>query len=73
MSSYVKYTQTKNNVIYLQFFDEAYLTISLLSRLILTHMSWLQPGKWAFILYILSDKAITILMSRLDVVDLWIL
>ena len=73
MSSYVKHTQTKYNVIYLQSFDKTYLTLTLQSRLILTHMSWLQPRKWVCILYILSNKAITILMLRLDVVDLWIL
>ena len=38
-------TQTKNNVIYLQSFNDKYLTLTLLSRLILTHMSWLQPRK----------------------------
>ena len=45
MSSHVKYTQTKNDVIYLQSFDDTYLTLTLLSHLILTHMSWLQLRK----------------------------
>ena len=43
MPSHIKYTQTKNDVIYLQSFDDAYLALTLLSHLIQTHMSWLQP------------------------------
>ena len=39
-------TQAKNNVIYLQSFNGNYLPLTLLSHLILTHMSWLQPRKW---------------------------
>ena len=34
-------TQTKNNVIYVQFFDDTYLALTLLFHLILTRMSWL--------------------------------
>ena len=48
-------TQTKNNVIYLQSFNDTYLALLLLSHLILTHMSWLQPGKGC-LHFILSDN-----------------
>ena len=43
--SHVKYTQTKNNVIYLQFFNDTYLALTLLFHLILTGMSWQQSRK----------------------------
>ena len=39
MSFHVKYTQTKNDVIYLQYFDDTCLTLTLLFHLILIHMS----------------------------------
>ena len=55
----------KNNVIYLQFFDNTYLALTLLSHLILIHMSWLQPRN--------GGLAITILMLRSNIVDLWVL
>ena len=45
MPSHVKYTQTKNDVIYLQYFDETYLVRTLLFHLIITRMSWLQLRK----------------------------
>ena len=45
MPSHVKYTQIKNNVIYLQFFNDTYLVLTLLFHLILTHKSWLKPRK----------------------------
>ena len=48
-------TQTKNDVIYLQFFDDSYLALTLLSHLILTRMSWLQPRKGS-LHFILSDN-----------------
>ena len=38
-------TQTKNDVIYVQSFYDIYLVLTLLSHLILTHMSWLQSRK----------------------------
>ena len=38
-------TQTKNNIIYLQSFDNTYLALTLFFHLILTHLSWLQPRK----------------------------
>ena len=45
MSFHVKYTQTKNDVIDLQSFDDTYLALTLLFHLILTHLSWLQLRK----------------------------
>ena len=45
MSFNIKYTQTKNDVIYLQSFVYTYLALTLLFLLILTHMSWLEPRK----------------------------
>ena len=45
MSSHIKHTQTKNDVIYLQSFDDTYLTLTLLFHLILTRISWLKPRK----------------------------
>ena len=45
MLSHVKFTQTKNDVIYLQFFDDINLVLTLVSHLILTDMNWLQPRK----------------------------
>ena len=45
MSSHIKHTKTKNNVIYLQSFDNTYLVLTLLFYLILTRMSWLKPRK----------------------------
>ena len=41
--SHIKYTQTKNDVIYLQSLDDIYLALTLLFHLILTRMSWLEP------------------------------
>ena len=48
-------TQTKNNVIYLQSFNNTCLALTLLFHLILTCMSWLQPKKGG-LHFILSDK-----------------
>ena len=45
MPSHIKYIQTKNDVIHFQSFDDTYLTLTLLSRLILAHISWLQSRK----------------------------
>ena len=55
MSSHVKYTQTKNDVIYLRTFNNTYLALILLFHLILTRMSWLQPRKRG-LYFILSDN-----------------
>ena len=55
MSFHVKYTQTKNDVIYFQSFNDTYLALTLLFHLILTRMSWLQPRKWG-LYFILSDN-----------------
>ena len=38
-------TQTKNDIIYLQSFNDTYSALTLLFHLILTCMSWLQPRK----------------------------
>ena len=56
MPSYVKYTQSKNDVIYFQSYNDTYLTLTLLFHLILTHMSWLQPRKEGLHFIILSDN-----------------
>ena len=45
MPTHVRYTQTKNDVIYLQSFDDTYLVLTLLFHLIVTCMSWLQLKK----------------------------
>ena len=45
MSSNIKYTQTKNNVIFLQSFFDTFLALTLLFHLILTRISWLEPRK----------------------------
>ena len=55
MSSHVKYTQTRNDVVYLQFFGNTYLTLTLLFHLILPHLSWLQPRNEG-LHFILSDN-----------------
>lgn len=55
MSSHVKYTQTRNDVVYLQFFGNTYLALTLLFHLILLHLSWLQPRKEG-LHFILSDN-----------------
>ena len=55
MPSLVKYTKTKNDVIYIQSFDDTYLALTLLFHLILTCMSWLKPRKGC-LLFILSDN-----------------
>ena len=55
MSFHVKYTQTKNDVIDLQSFDDTYLALTLLFHLILIRMSWLQPRKRG-LHFILSDN-----------------
>ena len=55
MPFHVKYIQTKNNVIYIQFFDDTYLVLTLMFHLILTRMSWLQPRK-EDLHFILSDN-----------------
>ena len=56
MQSHVKYTQIKNNVIYLQSFDDIYLVLILLFHIILTRMSCLQP-KNGDLRFILSDNS----------------
>ena len=58
MSSHVKYIQTKNDVIYLQSFDDTYLVLTLLFHLILPCLSWLQLRKegFHFLHFILSDN-----------------
>ena len=58
----------KNDVIYLQFFDDTYLALTLLFHLILTLMSWLQPRK-GDLYFILSDNGNYDLMLRLDIVE----
>ena len=69
MSSHVKYTYNKNDVIYLQFFNNTYLTLTLLFHLILTNMSLLQRRKGG-LHFILSDNG----NYDFDVkVDLWVL
>ena len=55
MSSHVKYTQSKNDVIYLQPFGDTYLTLTLLFYLILLRLSLLQPRKEG-LHFILSDN-----------------
>ena len=55
MSSHVKYTQTRNDVVYLQFFGNTYLALTLLFHLILPHLSWLQPRNEG-LHFILSDN-----------------
>ena len=55
MISHVKYTWTKNDVIYLQSFDNTYLALTLLFHLILTRMNWLQPRKGG-LHFILNDN-----------------
>ena len=55
MSSHVKYTHTKNDVIYFQYFDDTYLAQTLLFHKILTRMSWLQPKEGA-LHFILSNN-----------------
>jgi len=55
MPFHVKYIQTKNNVIYIQFFDDTYLVLILMFHLFLTRMSWLQPRK-EDLHFILSDN-----------------
>lgn len=40
--SHLKYTQTKNDVIYLEPFNDTYLILSLFSHLFGTRMSWLR-------------------------------
>ena len=55
MSSHVKYKQTKNDVIYFQYFDDTYLAQTLLFYIILTRMSWVQPKEGA-LHFILSNN-----------------
>ena len=55
MPYHVKYTCTKDDVIYLQFFNLTYLALTLLFHLNLTRMSWLQPRKGG-LHFILSDN-----------------
>ena len=55
MLSHVKYTQTKNVVIYLQSFNNTYLALTLLFLFILTRMSWLQSRKGG-LHFILNDN-----------------
>ena len=45
MSSSIKYTQTKNDVILLQSFVDTFLALTLLFHLILTRINWLKPRK----------------------------
>ena len=56
LMSNTHYTQTKNDVIYLQSFDNIYLALTLLFHLILTRMSWLQPMKGG-LHFILNDNS----------------
>ena len=56
MPCHVKYTQIKNDIIYLQYFDDTYLALTLLFHIILTCMNWLQPRKGGLHL-ILSDNS----------------
>ena len=51
MSIHLKYTQTKNDVIYFQFFNDTYITPTLQCHLILTCMSRLWPRKGTCIFY----------------------
>ena len=52
MSSHIKYTQTKNDVIYLQHFNNTYITPTLSYHLILTcRLSKLWPRKGACVFY----------------------
>ena len=55
MSSHVKYTQSKNDVIYVQSFGDTYLTLTLLFYLILPRLSLLQPRNES-LHFILSDN-----------------
>ena len=48
-------TQTKNDVIYLQSYNDTYIALILLFHLILTYMSWLQPREEG-LHFILSDN-----------------
>ena len=48
---HLKYTQTKNDVIYLQSFNDTYITPTLQYHLILTRMSRLWPRKGTCIFY----------------------
>ena len=52
ITSYLKYTQTKNDVIYLQLFNNTYITQTLLYHFILTCMSRLWPKKETCIFYL---------------------
>ena len=63
--------QIKNDVFYIQSFNNTYLAPILGFHLILTCMSRLQLGKGAHILYWVT-VTINILMLRSDVVDLWV-
>ena len=52
MSSHINYTQTKNDVIYLQPFNNTYITLTLSYHLILTRrLSKLLPMKGAYVFY----------------------
>ena len=55
LMSNTHYTQTKNDAIYFQSFDDIYLALTLLFHLILTRMSWLQPRK-GDLYFTLSDN-----------------
>ena len=55
MSSHIKYTHTRIDVVYLRFFGNTYLALTLLFHLILPHLSWLQPRKEG-LHFILSDN-----------------
>ena len=55
MPSHVKFTQTKNDVIYFHSFDDTYLTLTLLFYLILPCLSLLQPRNES-LHFILSDN-----------------
>ena len=52
MTSHLKYTQTKNDVIYLQPFNYIYITPTLLYHFILTSMSRLWPKNGTCIFYL---------------------
>ena len=55
MSSHVKYIHIKNDIIYLQSFNDTSLALILLFHLIITRISWLQP-KQESLHFILSNN-----------------
>ena len=51
MPTHLKYTKAKNDVIYLQSFNDTYINPTLQYYLILTRMSRLWPRKWDCVFY----------------------